>query len=46
MNYIVVRAENKDDPTIQKFIKAYQSEEVKKFIEEEFKGSVLPSWDE
>lgn len=46
VNYIVVRAENKDDPTIQKFVKAYQSEEVKKFIEEEFKGSVLPSWDE
>lgn len=46
VNYIVVRAENKDDPTIQKFVKAYQSEEVKKFIEEEFQGSVLPSWDE
>lgn len=46
VNYIVVRSENKDDPTIQKFVKAYQSEEVKKFIEEEFQGSVLPSWDE
>ena len=46
VNYIVVRAENEDDPTIQKFIKAYQSEEVKQFIEEEFKGSVLPSWEE
>ncbi|TQR09071.1 MetQ/NlpA family ABC transporter substrate-binding protein [Psychrobacillus soli] len=46
VNYVVVRAENKDDPTIQKFVKAYQSEEVKQFIEEEFQGSVLPSWDE
>ncbi|GGA26508.1 MetQ/NlpA family ABC transporter substrate-binding protein [Psychrobacillus lasiicapitis] len=46
VNYIVVRAENKEDPTIQKFVKAYQSEEVKQFIEEEFQGSVLPSWDE
>ncbi|WP_419962014.1 MetQ/NlpA family ABC transporter substrate-binding protein [Psychrobacillus sp. BM2] len=46
VNFIVVRAENKDDPTIQKFVKAYQSEEVRKFIEEEFKGSVLASWDE
>ena len=45
-NYIVVRAENADDPTIQKFIKAYQSDEVKKFIEDEFKGSIIPSWDE
>lgn len=46
VNYIVVRAENEDDPTIQKFVKAYQSEEVKQFIEEEFQGSVLPGWDE
>lgn len=46
VNYIVVRAENKNDPTIQKFVKAYQSEEVKQFIEEEFQGSVLPSWEE
>lgn len=44
VNYIVVRAENEDDPTVQKFVKAYQSEEVKQFIEEEFKGSVLASW--
>ncbi|WP_404815108.1 MetQ/NlpA family ABC transporter substrate-binding protein [Psychrobacillus glaciei] len=45
VNYIVVRAENKDDPTIKKFVKAYQSEDVKKLIEEEFKGSIIPSWD-
>ncbi|MFJ7982825.1 MetQ/NlpA family ABC transporter substrate-binding protein [Lysinibacillus xylanilyticus] len=44
VNYIVVRAENKDDPTIKKFVEAYQSDEVRKFIEEEFKGSVIPSW--
>lgn len=46
VNYIVVRAENEDDPTVQKFVKAYQSEEVRTFIEEEFQGSVLASWDE
>ena len=45
-NYIVVRAENVDDPTIKKFIEAYQSDEVKKFIEDEFEGSIIPSWDE
>lgn len=45
-NYIVVRAENADDPTIQKFVKAYQSDEVKKFIEDEFEGSIIPSWNE
>lgn len=44
MNYIVVRAENENDPTIKKFVEAYQSEEVRQFIEEEFKGSVIPSW--
>ncbi|MEY9980616.1 MetQ/NlpA family ABC transporter substrate-binding protein [Lysinibacillus sp. RC79] len=44
VNYIVVRAENKDDPTIKKFIEAYQSDEVRKFIEEKFQGSVIPSW--
>ncbi|MEA0553893.1 MetQ/NlpA family ABC transporter substrate-binding protein [Lysinibacillus irui] len=44
VNYIVVRAENENDPTIKKFVEAYQSEEVRQFIEEEFKGSVIPSW--
>ncbi|MFF2179130.1 MetQ/NlpA family ABC transporter substrate-binding protein [Lysinibacillus sp. NPDC058147] len=44
VNYIAVRAENKDDPTIKKFVEAYQSDEVRKFIEEEFKGSIIPSW--
>jgi len=44
VNYIAVRAENEDDPTIKKFVEAYQSDEVRKFIEEEFKGSVIPGW--
>ncbi|MGG2108726.1 MetQ/NlpA family ABC transporter substrate-binding protein [Lysinibacillus pakistanensis] len=44
VNYIVVRAENENDPTIKKFIEAYQSDEVRKFIEDEFKGSVIASW--
>lgn len=46
VNYLVVRAENENDPVLEKLRKAYQSEEVKKFIEEEFKGSVIPSWEE
>ncbi len=46
MNYIVVRAENEDDPTVEKFVQAYQSDKVKTFIEEEFQGSIIPSWDE
>lgn len=44
VNYIVVREENQNDPVIQKLVKAYQSDEVKKFIEEEFKGAMIPSW--
>lgn len=44
VNYIVVRPENKDDKAIKKLIKAYHSEEVKKFIEDKFKGSVIPAW--
>ncbi|WP_249871506.1 MetQ/NlpA family ABC transporter substrate-binding protein [Oceanobacillus saliphilus] len=46
VNFIVVRAENENDPVIEKLVNAYQSEEVKTFIEEEFQGSVIPSWDE
>lgn len=44
VNVLAVRTENKDDPVIQKLIKAYHSEEVKRFVEETFKGSVVPSW--
>ena len=43
-NVIVVRTENKDDVAVQKLVKAYQSDEVKKFIEEHFEGSVIPVW--
>ena len=44
VNVIAVRDENKDDPVVQKLIDAYQSDEVKQFIEEQFKGSVIASW--
>lgn len=44
VNVIAVRTENKDDPVLQKLIKAYHSDEVKQFIEETFQGSVIPSW--
>lgn len=44
VNLIAVRAENKDDPAIEKLIKAYHTDEVKQFIEETFEGSVVPSW--
>lgn len=44
VNWVVVRTENKDDEVVKKLQKAYQSKEVKEFIEKEFDGSVLPSW--
>lgn len=43
-NLIVVRAEDKDNPTYQKFVKIYQLEAVKQFVLEHFKGSILPAW--
>lgn len=43
-NIIAVRDENKDDPTIKKFVEIYQSEEVKKFIEEELEGGIVPAF--
>ena len=43
-NILAVRTKDKDDPTLQKFVKAYQSEEVKNFIKEHFKGSVAVGW--
>lgn len=43
-NILAVKKANKDNPAVQKLIKAYQSDEVKKFIQEHFKGSVAPAW--
>ncbi|MBT2600064.1 MULTISPECIES: MetQ/NlpA family ABC transporter substrate-binding protein [unclassified Oceanobacillus] len=44
INHAAVRAENEDDEIIQKLADIYRSEEVKTFIEEEFGGSLIPSW--
>ncbi len=41
---IAVRTKDKDNPAIQKLITLYQSEAVKKFIADHFKGSVLAAW--
>ena len=42
VNLIAVREADKNQPWVAKLLKAYQSEEIRKFIEVEFKGSVLP----
>lgn len=41
---IAVRQQDKDLPEVVKFVKAYRSPEVKAFIEEKFKGAILPTW--
>lgn len=41
---IAVRSKDKDQPAYQKFITAYQSDSVKKFIEEKYKGTIEPAW--
>lgn len=43
-NVLVVRYEDKDKESIKKFCQALQSPEVKKFIEDNYKGSVIPSF--
>ncbi len=43
-NIIAVKSKDKENPAVAKFIKAYQSEEVKKFIAEHFKSSVIAAW--
>ena len=43
-NLLAVRIKDKDDPVFQKLIKAYHSDEVKAFVDEHFKGSVVVVW--
>lgn len=44
VNLIVVRTADKDKPWVKTLIEAYHSPEVKAFVLDKFKGSVLPSW--
>jgi D-methionine transport system substrate-binding protein len=43
-NLIAVRAQDKDKPWVKKLVAAYQSEDVRQFIKNEFKGSMVPSF--
>ena len=43
-NVIVARSEDKDKAALQKLVKAYNSDEVKQFVQEHFKGSATPAW--
>ncbi|HHV73872.1 MULTISPECIES: MetQ/NlpA family ABC transporter substrate-binding protein [unclassified Thermoanaerobacterium] len=43
-NVLVVREDNQNDPAIQKLAKALNSDEVKKFIEDKYKGAIVPAF--
>ncbi|BAN45792.1 MetQ/NlpA family ABC transporter substrate-binding protein [Metapseudomonas resinovorans] len=44
VNILVARGDNKDSADMQKLAKALTSPEVKKFIEEKYKGAVVPAF--
>ena len=39
-----MREADKDKPWVAKLLKAYHTEEIRQFIQTEFKGSVLPGF--
>ncbi len=41
---IAVQTKNKDNPQIKKLIAAYHSAEVKKFIDDKYKGAIVAGW--
>lgn len=43
-NILVTRSDNKDDEAVGKLVNALQSDEVKTFIEEKYKGAVVPAF--
>ncbi|MCH2338427.1 MetQ/NlpA family ABC transporter substrate-binding protein [Pseudomonas sp. NPDC047963] len=44
VNILVARPDNKDSAAMQKLIEALHSEEVKQFINEKYKGAVVPAF--
>jgi len=43
-NLIVVRSEDKDAPWVKTLVESYNNDTIKDFINEEFKGALIPSW--
>ena len=43
-NLIVVRSADKDAPWVKTLVEAYHDDSIKTFINEEFKGALIPSW--
>ncbi|WP_421682913.1 ABC transporter substrate-binding protein [Stutzerimonas urumqiensis] len=44
VNILVARPDNKDSAAMQKLAKALHSDEVKQFIDEQYKGAVVPAF--
>jgi D-methionine transport system substrate-binding protein len=44
VNIIAVREADKDKPIFQKLVKAFHSDEVKKFVTEKYGDSMVPAW--
>ena len=44
VNVLVVREADKNQPWVAKLVKAYHSDEIRKFIDTQFKGSVMPGF--
>lgn len=44
VNIIAVRTEDKDKPVFQRLIKAYHSDQVKKFVEDKYGSYIVASW--
>jgi D-methionine transport system substrate-binding protein len=43
-NVIAVRAEDKDAPWVKTLVESYHDDSIKAFINEHFKGALIPSW--
>jgi len=43
-NVIAVRARDRDSPNIRKLLKAYHSDEIKRYVSQTFQDSVIPAW--
>lgn len=44
VNVLAVRTVDKDKPWVKTLVESYHSPEVKAFVQDKFKGTVLPSW--
>jgi D-methionine transport system substrate-binding protein len=43
-NVIAVREADRTRPEIEKLVRAYRSPELKAYIQEQFKGALVPTW--